>query len=299
MRGAIRLRGLRRPRGAPYVFVGPFVVLFAAFTLWPVARSLVVSVYSSIGPRQDAFVGLTNYAFLVRDTLFWTALVNTLLYAALFLSLHVPLSLALALLLNAAARLRVVLRFAFFSSYTVGHVFVAVIFMLLLAPRHGPINRALAALVPGLDPGLNWRGDSSLAMPAVVLAMVWLSIGYGMMYFLAALQQVDANVYGAAAIDGAGRWAAFRHVTLPAIRPVLSFVVLVGTINALQLFEIPYVLLEGSGPGFAGLTIVMYLYQQGFEVGNIGYAAAIGWVLSLLTAAVAVVQLRFTDVAER
>jgi ABC-type sugar transport system permease subunit len=277
------------------VFVSPFVALFAVFTIYPLARSLVLSFHASTGPRQHVFVGLDNYEFLLTDTLFWKALVNTLVYAVLFVSLHIPASLGLALLLSSASvRLRAVFRFAFFSSYLVGHVFVAVIFMALLAPRHGLINRALAAAVPWLDADLNWRGDSSLAMPAVVLATLWLSIGYGMIYFLAALQQVDRNLYGAAAIDGAGRWARLRHVTLPAIKPVTTFLVLVGTIGALQLFEVPYVLLEGAGPGFAGLTIVMYLYQQGFETGNIGYASAIGWILALVIALIAAAQLTVT-----
>jgi len=217
-----------------------------------------------------------------------TALVNTLVYTVAFLALYVPASLGLALVLNSrTVRLRSVFRFAFFSSHLVGHVFVAVIFMLLLAPRHGVINRALAATIPGLTSDLNWRGDSSLAMPALVLSGLWLSIGYGMLYFLAALQNADRDLYGAAAIDGASRWAVFRHVTVPAIKPVATFIVLVGTVGALQLFEVPYVLFEGAGPGFAGLTMVMYLYQHGFETGDLGYAAAVGWLLALIIGVVA------------
>jgi arabinosaccharide transport system permease protein len=115
-----------------------------------------------------------------------------------------------------------------------------------------------------------------------------------MIYFLAALQAVDQELYEAAEVDGAGRWQRFRHITLPGIRPVLIFMLLVGTIGALQLFELPYVFFNGPGPSFAGLTIVMYLYQQGFEIGNIGYAAAIGWVLVLMIFLVAMAQLKTT-----
>ncbi|HEY2759363.1 MAG TPA: sugar ABC transporter permease, partial [Pirellulales bacterium] len=207
-------------------------------------------------------------------------MLNTLIYTVLLLALQIPLSLALAMLLNGKAiRFRNFFRFAFFSSYLVGNVFVAVLFMLLLATRQGLVNRMIGFVFPWIGTEINWRTNASLAIPAIVIASLWLTVGWGMIYFLAALQAVDQELYEAADVDGAGRWQRFVHITLPGIRPVLIFMVLVGTIGALQLFELPYVFFDGPGPGFAGLTIVMYLYQQGFEIGNIGYAAAIGWVL--------------------
>jgi ABC-type sugar transport system permease subunit len=112
-----------------------------------------------------------------------------------------------------------------------------------------------------------------------------------MIYFLAALQSVDRELYEAAEVDGAGAWSKFWHVTLPGIRPVLTFMVLVGTIGAFQLFELPYVLFQGPGPNNRGLTIVMYLFQYGFEFGDIGYASAVGWVLVLLIFALSLAQL--------
>lgn len=280
---------------APYLFILPFILLFCSFMLYPLARSIILSFYKSAGPRESVFIGLGNYAFLVRDWLFWRAVLNTLFYTLLFLSLQIPLSLGLALLLNSpAVRFRNFFRFAFFSSHLVGNVFVAVLFMLLLAPRQGLVNRMIGAAVPWLGTEINWRSDPALAMPAIVLASLWLSIGYAMIYFLAALQSVDRELYEAAEVDGAGRWGKFWHVTIPGIRPVIIFILLLGTIGSFQLFELPYVFFEGPGPGFAGLTIVMYLYQQGFETGNIGYAAAIGWVLVLIIFIVAMAQLRVT-----
>ena len=283
-------------RASPYLFVAPFVVLFLVFTLWPVARSLVLSFYGSAGPREKTFVGLSNYRFLLSDVQFHVAVLNTLLYTVLFLALYIPLALGLALLLNSPrVRFRNAFRFAFFSTHLVGHVFVALMFHLLLAPRHGLVNRAIGTLLPWIGSEIYWQADPKLAMPAMVLASLWVSVGYGMIYFLAALQNVDRDLYEAAEIDGAGRWARLAHVTLPGIRPVLVFILLVGTIGALQLFELPYVFFDPpSGPGMRALTIVMYLYQQGFETGNIGYAAAIGWVLVLIIFSVSMAQLRVT-----
>ncbi|HMB95359.1 MAG TPA: sugar ABC transporter permease [Tepidisphaeraceae bacterium] len=280
---------------SPYLFVLPFVVLFLIFMCYPLARSIILSFYRSAGPRENVFIGLTNYKFLLRDWLFWKAVLNTLIYTVLLLSLQIPLSLGLAMLLNSkAVRFRNFFRFAFFSSHLVGNVFVAVLFMLLLAPRQGLINRSIGLIFPWIGIEIDWRNNATLAIPAIVIASLWLTIGWGMIYFLAALQAVDQELYEAAEVDGAGHWQRFRHVTLPGIRPVLIFMLLVGTIGALQLFELPYVFFDGPGPGFAGLTIVMYLYQQGFEAGNIGYAAAIGWVLVLMIFFIAMAQLKST-----
>ncbi len=280
-------------RYSAYLFVLPFVLIFCSFFLYPLGQSVVLSLFRSVGPRQSRFVGLSNYAFLLRDPLFWLSVANTLLFAFLFLVLQVPLSLGLALLLNRKQIwFRDLFRFAFFASYLVGNVFVAVIFMVLLAQRTGLVNRGIAALLPGVGSEINWRGDARFAMPAVVLAALWLSMGQAMIYFLAALGAVDRELHEAAEVDGAGRWAGFIHVTLPGIRPVLLYLLLVGTIYALQLFELPYVFFQGFGPRFAGMTVVGYLFMNGFLAGDIGYAAAAGWVLFLLISILALVQLK-------
>jgi ABC-type sugar transport system permease subunit len=286
-------------RYSPYLFVLPFAGLFCLFTLYPIGRSLVLSFYRSAGPRKSEFIGLLNYRFLLTDLQFHLAVFNTVLYTVLFLSLYIPLALGLALLLNSPrVRYRNAFRFAFFSTHLVGQVFAAVMFYLLLAPRHGPINRAIGALFPWIGSEIHWRSHATLAMPAMVLASLWMSVGFGMIYFLAALQSVDPELYEAAEVDGAGRWSRFWHVTLPGIRPVLVFILLVGTIGALQLFELPYVFFDPpSGPGMSALTIVMYLYQHGFDTGNIGYAAAVGWVLVLLIFIISMAQLKVSGAA--
>jgi ABC-type sugar transport system permease subunit len=281
-------------RYAPYLFVAPFVVIFCVFLLYPLVRSMVLSFYKATGPMHIQFAGLENYEFLVRDRLFWIAVANTVGFTIAFLVLQLPISLGLALLVNSRRIwFRNFFRFAFFSPQLVGQVFVAVIFGLLLAPRFGLFNRAIGAVVPSIGSETNWLGDPRLAMPAMVIAALWLSVGYGMIYFLAALQSVDRDLYEAAQVDGAGQCMQFWHVTLPGIRPVLVFLVLVGTIGSLQIFELPYVLFRPWVPPTA-VTIVMYLFQTGFESGDLGYASAIGWALVVMILAVSLIQLRVT-----
>ena len=285
-------------RAAPYLFVSPFLLLFSVFLLYPMARSLYLSLHRTAGTSAVEFIALGHYRYILTDNLFWLACLNTVVFATLFLSIQIPASLALAMLLNSRlVRFRNAFRFAFFSSHVVGGVFVAILFRLLMAPRQGLINKLLGAL-PGIGSETNWLGDPWFARPAIVIAALWLTIGWGMVYVLAALQAVDPELYEAAEVDGAGHWSRFWNVTLPSIRPVLAFLALVGTIAALSLFELPYVFFQGSGPKMAGLTIVMYLYEQGFQAGDIGFAAAVGWILVVLIAVVSVLQVRVTRAAE-
>lgn len=280
---------------APYLFISPFFILFCCFMLYPLCRSIMLSMYKAAGPREMSFVGLDNYKFLLsHDQIFVAAVVNTTYFAVVFLAVQIPLALLLAIVLNGPRlRFRNFYRFAFFSPHLVGSVFVAVIFGMLLAQRHGLINKGIGLLFPFIGTETNWFAKPELAMPAVVFAALWISLGYAMVYFLAALQSVDRELYEAAEVDGAGRFQQFWHVTLPGIRPVLAFMVLVGTIGAYQLFELPYVLFYGVFSNYA-ITIVIYLYQMGFEGGDIGYASAIGWMLVVIIFLVSLVQLRLT-----
>ncbi|HEX8522129.1 MAG TPA: sugar ABC transporter permease [Tepidisphaeraceae bacterium] len=279
---------------APYLFVAPFVVLFCVFLLYPLGRSVTLSFYKAVGPKHTQFAGLHNYRFLVVDKLFWIAVANTVAFTIGYLIIQIPAALALALLVNSKRIwFRNFFRLAFFSPQLVGSVFVAVIFSLLFAQRHGLVNRAVGTALPFIGTEINWLGDPRLAMPAVIIAALWLSIGYAMIYFLAALQCVDRDLYEAAEVDGAGWWSQFWHVTLPSIRPVLVFLILVGTIGSFQVFELPYVMFRPTVPPTA-VTIVMYLFQTGFESGDIGYASAIGWALVFMILIISLIQLRVT-----
>jgi ABC-type sugar transport system permease subunit len=280
-------------RAAPYLFVSPFLIIFCVFLLYPLARSLYLSFHRTFGPSHIVFVGLANYRFLLaHDLLFGLAVLNTAVFTIAFLAIQIPLSLGIALLLNSPrVRLRNLFRFSFFSSYLVGQVFVGVIFFQFFSPN-GLINHTLGAILHR-PIAIPWLSSPAMVLPSVLIASLWLATGYGMIYFLAALQAVDRELYEAAQVDGAGRWNRFFHITLPGIRHVLLFMILIGAIGGFQLFELPFVLLQGAGPNGRGMTMVMYLFIMGFNAGDLGYASAIGWLLVAMLLTVFLARFRF------
>ena len=278
-----------KPRYAPYFFLAPFFTLFTVFMVYPLFDSIRLSTYSVRGMQNQTFVGLENIERLIADPLFWTALWNTAYFAAGSLLLQLPVALTLALLLsNARLKGRNLFRLSFFSPVLISGVFIAVIFYLLYDRRYGLVNRVL-----GFE--IQWLQDPDLVMPALVLAGVWRWAGFNMVYFLAGLQSIRQELYEAAAVDGAGPWQSFVHVTIPALKPVIAFVVITSMIGSFQLFDLPYVLTEG-GPGNASMTMVMYLYKHGFEFINLGYAATIGWALAVIIGVISIIQVRFFGV---
>jgi ABC-type sugar transport system permease subunit len=274
-----------------WAMLAPFLALFAVFLLYPFVRSIFLAAHQTYGPGATTFVGARNFTLLMHDPLFWRALRNTLVYTLCSLCIQLPLAFALALALNSPRlRGRGVFRLVFFSPQLMGLVFVSILGALAFERRGGLVNRLLA-MVTG-DPDMleiAWLQDHVMA--TLILISLWLYVGFNMIYFLAALQNVDPSLVEAAEIDGAGPLARLRHVVLPSVRPVATFVVLLSMIGSLQLFELPYILLDGNGgPNNQGLTIVMYLYQNGFQMGDLGYASAIGWILALMLVALALVQ---------
>jgi ABC-type sugar transport system permease subunit len=290
-------RGWESPL-TPYLLLAPFGGVFLLFTAYPLVQSLGLAFQQTYGPATSRFVYLENFRNLLADPLFWTATFNTLVYSACSLLIQLPLSLGLALLLNRPGiRGRMLFRLAFFSPSLVGIAFVAILFTPLLAKNTGLVNVALNDLLPHI--GLSWDVEyawlTDHVMAALVVASLWMYVGFNMVYFLAALQNVDQSLVEAAEIDGAGVWGKFRYVTLPAIRNVGSFVVLLSLIGSFQLFELPYVMMNFSGgPQNRGLTVVTYLYQVGFEGVDLGYASAIGWCLAAALLLLALLQRQLT-----
>ncbi|MEM8873402.1 MAG: sugar ABC transporter permease [Planctomycetota bacterium] len=280
----------KRSWWAPYFFIAPFILIFLTFIVYPLFYSLLLITQQTFGPRSSEFVGFDNITFLVNDSRFWIALKNTFIFAAGSVFVQLPASLGLALLLNRPGlRARSFYRLIFFAPSLVGLVFVAVLFALMFQKNTGLINVTLASIIPTWDVEFPWL--EKFVMPSLIIAAFWMYVGFNMVYFLAALQSVDKSLLEAAEIDGANAWHRFLNVTLPAIAPVASFVVLLSFIGSMQLFELPYLLLgNGPGPENAGLTVVMYLYQTGFDTGDLGYASAIGWTLALILIAFAIVQ---------
>jgi ABC-type sugar transport system permease subunit len=295
-------------QAAPYVFLAPFGLSFLAFTAYPVVRSLILAFSITYGPRAQVFVGFDNFVFMFTDPDFYRAVKNTATFTLGSVLLQLPVSLALALLLNQSfLKLRNLFRFAFFSPYLLGPVFSAVLFSVVFAPQYGLFNRGLDFVMPsalqastGLNIETSWLDRGPLVMPALILTALWMYAGFNMVYFLAALQAVDKELYEAAEVDGANAWHRFLHITIPGIRPVLVFVVVLSVIGSFQLFELPWFILRTPpGPEQAGLTIVMYLYQRGFGRGDLGYASAVGWVLALGVLALSIAQLRLASFDER
>jgi len=277
------------PRWAPYVFITPFVLIFCTFMVYPLVQSILLAMQQTFGPKTTVFVGLKNFADLFADRFFWLAMRNTFVFAVASVALQLPLSLGLAMLLN-RPRLkgRALFRLIFFSPSLVGIVFVAMMFALMFHEREGLVNTLLRGVIPHFPREFPWLQE--YVMPALIIATLWMSVGFNMIYFLAALQSVDRECLEAADIDGANGWQKFLYVILPEIAPVTRFVTLLSLIGSFQLFELPYILLNGPGPENRGLTVVMYLYQYGFEVGDLGYASGIGWTLALVLMGFTIIQ---------
>ena len=277
-----------------WAFAAPFFVIFLVFMAGPIAASAALSL-TDFGlrdlrnPLGTDMVGLQNYIDLLSDRKFLGSLMNT----AYFVVVGVPLTLALGLgaalaLDRGIRRFRSVFRVGYYLPVVTSIVAIAVVWRFVLNPDFGLLNMGLASL--GVD-GPDWLGDPVLAMPSLITMAAWRNLGFAMVLFLAGLQTIPVQLYEASSIDGAGRWATFRHVTFPLLRPTLLFATVITTIGYLQVFEEPFVMTDG-GPLDKTLTVSMYMYQQGFEFFHQGYAAAIAWILFLIVAAVAVIQFR-------
>jgi multiple sugar transport system permease protein len=276
------------------MFVTPALLLIGVFFAIPVLGALVLSftdfdIYSIGNPADTRFIGLRNYSALLADPLFWTALKNTAYYVAVGGPLSVAVSLAAAVLINARlTRWKPFFRSAFFAPWVTSLVAVALVWRYMYHPQYGLLNAFLGLW--GIGP-IDWLGNPHWAMPAIILVSVWKNFGYNMLIFVAGLQRIPPQLYEAAELDGAGAWARFRHVTLPMLGPTFVFVGVVTMIAAFQIFSEPYVMTQG-GPLKSTLTLVLFMYEQGFRWWRLGFAAAVAVVLGLLTLVGTVVQLR-------
>jgi multiple sugar transport system permease protein len=279
---------------AALLFLAPAVVLLTFFFFAPVIAGLALSLtdfdlYTLGDPHNLRFVGVRNYADLLGSSIFWTAFANTMYFALVGGPLTVLVSLIAALLVNAnLTRFKPLFRTIYFAPVVTTLVAVAIVFKYLYHPRFGMVNRMLESL--GL-PQPDWLGNPKLAMFAIILLAVWKGFGYTMIIFIAGLQQIPEELYEAARLDGAGWWRQFRHVTLPMLAPTFLFVGVVVAIGQLQIFAEPYVMTRG-GPLNKTVTLVMLMYEQGFKFWEMGYAAAVAFVLFLVIGAATVLQVR-------
>jgi multiple sugar transport system permease protein len=264
-----------------WLFVAPALAVIAAFFFVPVAASVLLSftdfdIYAIASRANLRVVGLGNYRHLVGDALFWVAARNTVYFLVVAAPLSIAVSFAAALLLNAPlTRWKPAFRAALFLPVVTTLVAVAVVWRYAFHPRIGLLNALLAPL--GIGP-VDWLGEPRWAMPAIILMTIWKNFGFNMVILVAGLQSIPASLYEAARIDGARAVARFRHITLPMLAPTLVFVTVMTLIGDLQLFAEPYVMTQG-GPAHATLSVVLLMYLEGFRWWNMGYAAAIAFVL--------------------
>jgi multiple sugar transport system permease protein len=261
---------------APYIFISPFYILFVIFFLGPVLFALYLSFQSWNGIDSIRFVGLDNFSELVRDPVFMITLQNTAVYSGASLFLISPLSLLLALALNATiVRGRGIFRTIYFTPIVTSSIAISLVFLVLYNQRTGLINQFIGVF--GIEP-INWLGSRQWSKLAVLGLITWRWVGFNAIYFLAGLQTIPQSIYEAAMVDGANQWHSFWYITLPLLRPVILFVAVIVLIGSAQIFEEPYMLTSG-GPVNSSLSIANYLYRVGLEYLRLGYASAIGFSL--------------------
>jgi ABC-type sugar transport system permease subunit len=278
-------------RLAPYVFVAPFFLLFAAFFLFPVLYSLVLSFQEQTGLSRPRWVGLANYTALLQDPRFVKSVLNTTYFALGSVFIQLPLAFALALAFNSqfSQRLTHLYRVSFFFPVLTSAVVVSLIFVLVLDTEYGMLNAGLQTI--GLEK-VPWLTSTRWAMPAIIILGVWRWSGINAFYFLAGLKGIPNSLLEAAMIDGANAWQTLIHVVLPLLRPVTMFVVIQSIIGSYALFAEPF-LLTGGGPADATLTVSMYLYMTGFRFFRLGYASSIAYTLVLIILTLSVINLYF------
>jgi len=271
-----------------YLFIAPWLFGFIVFMAGPVAASLGLSFFRWSLIRPPRFVGVENYVTMfTADPLFWQSLRVTLIYVAVAVPLQIAFALFLALLLNQKVRMIPVFRTMFYMPSVVGIVAVAVLWAWLYQPEFGLINEFLGRV--GIE-GPAWLISKRWALPAIIGMSLW-GVGGTMIIFLAGLQNIPKHLYEAAALDGAGEVAQFRHVTLPMLSPVIFFNLILLMIAGFRMFELPLVMTNG-GPLNATMFYALYLWLNAFTFLKAGYAAALSWILFVVILVVTVVQLR-------
>jgi len=275
-----------------WLFSAPYLVFVGMILAFPLGFAVYMSVhdyfFTAPGVNVDRpFVGLDNYVQALSDPGVRRSFFNVLVFLVINVPLTVVLSLVLATLLNQALHARAFLRVAYYVPYLTASVALVGVWLFIFSGT-GLVNQLLGPLAP--DP--SWLVNEQLAMPTIALFTTWKQLGFYILLYLAALQNVGKELYEAAAVDGASRWQAFWNVTVPGVRPATVLVLLLATITGANLFTEPYLLTGGGGPNGASASPVLIMYQQGIQQGKPGYAAAIGVVLVLLTLVIAFAQNR-------
>ena len=291
---AVRERVLgKQPLGL--LFAAPYAVFLVAIFAYPLGFAVYMSFHDYFFTAPGAiverpFVGFDNYVTVLSDPAVRRAFWNVLVFLVINVPLTVVLALGLANALNAAIRWRTFFRVSYYVPYVTASVAVVGVWLFLFN-SNGLVNSVLGPLAP--DP--SWLVNSTLAMPTVAVYVTWKQLGFFILLYLAALQNVSKDLYEAASMDGAGRWKSFWNVTVPGVRPATTLVVLLATVTGANLFTEPYLLTGGGGPDGASASPVLVMYQRGIEQGTAGLGAAIGIVLVIGTLIISFVNRRLLE----
>jgi multiple sugar transport system permease protein len=275
-------------RALPYLLLAPTLLVLLSLSIYPLIYAVRVSLQAGRG--QSARWSLENFARLFSDTFFLSALAHTLVYAAAALTLEFLLGLGLALLLNERIRGRSLFRVGLLVPMMLPPVVVGVVWRLMLNPNFGAINGTLRSFGINTD-ALTWTASPRLAFLSVIAVDVWQWTPFVFLILLAGLQSIPEEPYEAALMDGSSAWQTFRHITLPLLKPAILIALLLRTMDLLRVFDQIFILTEG-GPGFATETISLYIYRAAFRFGDFGYAAAMSFVLLLVTNSISLVYIR-------
>lgn len=285
---------------AAYFFLAPALLSIFIFFFIPVIAALLISftdfdIYALGNLNSVRFVGLQNYSRLLEDPLFWTALKNTFYFVIFAGPLSIIVSLSAALLLNnKLVRFKGIFRLTYFMPVVTTLIAVAIVWRFIYHPKFGILNYFIGFI--GIDP-IDWLGDPHWAMPAIILLAIWKSFGYNMIIFIAGLQNIPEDLYEAASIEGASGWHKFKTITLPMLAPTTLFVGIITIIGYFQLFAEPYIMTQG-GPLNSTLSIVQYMYQEGFRWWNMGYSASIAFVLFFIILIGTLIQFKLQKAGE-
>ena len=265
------------------LFISPWIFGFVVFIAYPLGASVYFSLCDYSVLKPPIYIAAANYQELASDPIFLKSLTNTLFYAVIFLPLSTVVAIALALLLNTGVRGMTVYRTIFFLPALTPMVASGILWMWMLNGQYGVVNHGLNYLLQpfGVE-APTWLQSTVWAKPAIIMMSLW-GVGYAVVIYLAALQDVPVQLYEAADLDGARWYSKIRHITVPLLSPAIFFNVVMGLISALQVFALPYVLTNGSGgPARSTTFYAMYLYNCAFRYLRMGYACAMAWILFLI-----------------
>lgn len=272
-------------------FILPNFIGFAVFILIPVAFSFVLSLMKWDGFTAMEFVGLKNFAAIFKDRVFRASLSQTLVFSLFTVVFSMAASLGLAILLNSKIKFVNFFRSAIFFPYVASIVAVGAVFKAMFLKDGGPVNEFLRFLGVPADMLPGWLSSTKWALAAVIIVQIWKNMGYFMIIYLAALQDIPNSLYEAASIDGATKWQQFKSITLPMLTPSHFFVFMMLTINSFKTFDLIFALTEG-GPGTSTTLLSMYIYNQSFISWNYGGASAAAIILFLIVGSITLIQFR-------